>query len=66
MEILNLKGDPNHITGLRDAANLLKGWILPIGEVASRRVCTSVFRKDHFFNILIRPTHFLRVCVIAD
>jgi hypothetical protein len=40
MEILNLKGDPNHISGLRDAANLLKGWILPIGEVASRRVCT--------------------------
>ena len=45
MEILNLKGDPNHIIGSRDTPNLLKGWILPIGEVALRRVCTYSLRS---------------------
>ena len=38
-EILNLEGHPNCITGSRDTAILLKGWILPIGEVAAGRVC---------------------------
>ena len=37
-EILNIEGHQNLNTGSRAAAILLKGWILPIGEVASGRV----------------------------
>ena len=32
MEILNLKGHQNRITGSRVTAILLNGWILPIGQ----------------------------------
>ena len=42
LEILNLKGHPNRITGSRVTVILLNGWILPIGQSgeASRwRVC---------------------------
>ena len=38
-EILNLKGHPNCITGLNVRAILLNRWILPIGVIASGRVC---------------------------
>ena len=44
-EILNLEGHPNRITGSRDTAILLKGWILSIGEVASGRVCACSLRS---------------------
>ena len=32
LEILNLEGHPNHITGSRVTAILLNVWILPIGH----------------------------------
>ena len=31
LEILNLEGHQNHVTGSRVTAILLNGWILPIG-----------------------------------
>ena len=37
-EILNFAGHLNCIPGLKVAAILLKGWILPVGGVASGRV----------------------------
>ena len=40
-EILNLKGHPNRITGSKVTAILLNGWILPVGGVASGRVCAQ-------------------------
>ena len=39
--ILNLGGHSNHITGSRVTAILLNGLILPIGGVASGRVCNQ-------------------------
>ena len=42
LEILNLEGHPNPITGSRVTAILLNGWILPIGqsgEASWWRVC---------------------------
>ena len=36
---LNPKGHQHPISGLKVMAILLKGWILPIGGVASGRVC---------------------------
>ena len=44
-ENLNLEGHPNHITGLKVMAILLHGWILPIGGVASGRVCACILRS---------------------
>ena len=38
-EILNLEGHSNCITGSKVMVILLNGWILPIGGVASERVC---------------------------
>ena len=35
LEILNLEGHPNCITGSRVTAILLNGWILPIGEASA-------------------------------
>ena len=35
LEILNIAGHQNCITGSRVTTILLNGWILPIGEVAS-------------------------------
>ena len=34
-EILNLKGHPNCITGLKGMANFLNGWILPFGGASA-------------------------------
>jgi hypothetical protein len=44
-EILNLEGHQNRITGSRVTAILLNGWILPVGEVASGRVCACSLRS---------------------
>ncbi len=38
-DILILEGHQNHITGSRITANLLNGWVLAVGGVASGRVC---------------------------
>ena len=35
LEILNLEGHPNRITGSKVTAILLNGWILPIGEASA-------------------------------
>ena len=35
LEILNLKGHPNLITGSKDTVSLLNGWILPIGGASA-------------------------------
>ena len=35
MEILNLEGYPNCITGSKVTAILLNGWILPIGAASA-------------------------------
>ena len=42
---LNPEGHPNRITGSKVTAILLKGWILPIGGVASGRVCACSMRS---------------------
>ena len=38
-EILNLKGHHNRIIGFKVTAILQNGWVLPMGGVASGRVC---------------------------
>ena len=43
--ILNLEGHQNRITGSRVMAVLLNWWNLPIGEVASGRVCLCSLRS---------------------
>ena len=35
LEILNLEGHPNRITGSRDMAILMNWWILPIGGASA-------------------------------
>ena len=42
---LNLKGHQNRITGSKVTVILAKGYILPIGEVASGRVCAGSLRS---------------------
>ena len=44
-EILNPEGHPNRITCSKVTANLLNGWILPIGEASSGRVCSCSLRS---------------------
>ena len=55
-EILNIEGHPNSNTGPRASAILLKGWILPIGEVASGRVCACSLRSRLVMAILTFST----------
>ena len=43
-EIISYQGHPNCMTGSRDTAMLLKGWIFPFGEVASGSVCACSLR----------------------
>ena len=43
--LLYSEGHQNHITGSKVTAILLKGWILPIGGVASGRVCACSLRS---------------------
>ena len=45
LEILNLEGHPNRITGPKVAAILLNGLILPVGGIASERVCACSLRS---------------------
>ena len=45
LEILNLKGHQNRISGSRVTAILLNGWTLLIGEAASGRVCACSLRS---------------------
>ena len=47
-EILNPKGHPNCITGLKVLATLLNEWILPIGGASSGRVCVCSLRSRLF------------------
>ena len=47
---LNPNGHQNWISGSKVAAILLKVWILPIGEVASGRVCACSLRIRLVFN----------------
>ena len=42
---LNPEGHQNPISGSKVTAMLLKGWILPIGGVASGRVCACSLRS---------------------
>ena len=41
LEVLNLEGHQNRITGSKVMAISLNGWIFPIGGVASGRVCAE-------------------------
>ena len=52
LEIQNLEGHPNRITGSKVMAILLNGWILPIGGVASERVCACSLRSRLVLRIL--------------
>ena len=45
LEILNLEGHQNRITGSRVTAILPNGWTSPIGEAASGRVCACSLRN---------------------
>ena len=45
-EILNLEGHPNRTAGSKVMAILLNVWILPIGVVASSRVCAQPAKLD--------------------
>ena len=42
---LNPEGHQNHMSGSTVTAILLKEWILPIGGVASGRICACSFSK---------------------
>ena len=48
VENLNLEGHLNCITGSKVTAILMKGWILPIGGVASGRVCAQPAKQACF------------------
>ena len=54
---LNPKGHQNRIIGSKVTAILLNGWILPICEVASGRVCACILRSRLFFFKLISCTN---------
>ena len=45
LEILNLEGHQNHVTGSRVTAIFLNGWTLSIGEAALGRVCACSLRS---------------------
>ena len=47
-DILHFKGHQNHIIGSKITAILLKGLILPIGEVISGRVCEQPLKQACF------------------
>ena len=52
LEILNLEGHQNRITGSRVTAILLNGWTSPIGGVASGRACACSLRSRLVKNII--------------
>ena len=47
-KILNLEGHLNRITGSKVTAILLNGLILPVGGVASGRVCSQPAKQACF------------------
>ena len=50
--ILNLKGYQNCMIGLRVTGILLTEWILPIGGVASRRLCSRLVWKKPGYQVI--------------
>ena len=48
---LNPEGHQNRISGSKVTAVLLVGWILPIGGVASERVCACSLRSRLVFTM---------------
>ena len=46
--LLNPEGHPNRITGSKVLAVLLNWWILPVGGVASGRVCAQPAQQACF------------------
>ena len=52
-ENLNLEGHPNRFIGSKATAILLNGGILPIGGVASGRVCACRVRSRLVLNPLL-------------
>ena len=67
LEILNVEGHPNRITGSKFTVILLNGWILPMGGVASGRVGACSLRS-RLVLYLADPGHarrcFTNSCVI--
>ena len=53
-EIINLKGHQNCTTGSRAKAILLKGKLLPIGGVASGRVCACSLHSRLVFKACVK------------
>ena len=57
LDILNLEYDPNCIIGSKVVAIFLNWWALPIGGVASRRVCAcSLISRLVNWGVLIHIT----------
>ena len=64
LEILNTEGHPNRITGSKVTAILLNGWILPVGGVASGRVCAqpakqACYQQDRYGHYFVYVTFVL-------
>ena len=55
---LNPKRHQNPVSGSKVTAILLKGWILPIGGLASRRVCACSLRSRLVFTWLPELLHW--------
>ena len=49
---LNSKGHQNPFSGSKVTAILLKGWVWPIGGVASGRVCACSLRSRLVYGLL--------------
>ena len=64
-EILNPEGQQNRTTGSKVTAILLNGWILPVGGVASGKVCAQPAKQACFYNNLHLTAH-LPVHCTAD
>ena len=63
MEIPNPEGHPNRITGSKVNAILLNGWILPIVEASSGRVCVCSLRSRLFpYGVHITTVSGLHPC----
>ena len=67
---LNLKGHQNHINGSKVTATLVKGYMLPIGGVASGRVSACGLQENFLFSklrdlcICLIPCGYFNVCKI--
>ena len=56
-EILNLKGNRDCIIGSKVTAMLLEGWSLPLGGVASGRVCACSLHSSPHHPQLLKGGH---------